>query len=411
MEYLHPASTPASKSELNLFTIPPTQVAIESTYETDYRPSQNLDNGKTFEINIPASEDFTDLSATMVHMKVYITNKDAILKPTEKITLVENFANAIFEQIDLYLGSTNTSLANNMYHYQAFLEDLLFRHPTEAEAGSSIDQQIVQGHKVFELYFKLHLPMCSQDKLLLNGIPLSFRFTRSSGSFPIIKETLVETEEYSFKIQKFSLHIKRMKLYPDTQTSIIKTLEQYPAKYFITRSDTRNFFIAKGLSSISVENIFSGALPRKCIIGFVYERAISGYIDSHPFKLQHFNVAHISLNIDGVMFPSIPYTPEFANGNAMREFVELYRTLGQDEGIAQLNLQYEKYKDNKVLYAFDIGGELGAEIGVLSLVKRGKARLEVRFSQALASTIKAIVFAQYDNLITIDKDRQVTIDY
>lgn len=62
MEYLHPASTSANKSESNLSLVPTTQVAIESTYETDNRSSQNLDNGKTFEINVPASEDFNDLS-------------------------------------------------------------------------------------------------------------------------------------------------------------------------------------------------------------------------------------------------------------------------------------------------------------------------------------------------------------
>ena len=55
MEYLHEASIPASKSELQIFTIPPTQTAIESSYEVEYRPSASLETNNFYEINVPSS--------------------------------------------------------------------------------------------------------------------------------------------------------------------------------------------------------------------------------------------------------------------------------------------------------------------------------------------------------------------
>lgn len=166
---------------------------------------------------------------------------------------------------------------------------------------------------------------------------VSFRFTRSPSNFPIMNQSLSANDEYSFKIRKFALHIKRVRLYPNAQASIIKTLENHPAKYYITKSDTQKLTISQGLSSISIENVF-----KRCFIGFVGDKAVSGKIDSDPFYFKNFNVNHISLNIDEVMYPCIPYTPEFEKGNCMREFIELFRVTRQDEGIAQIQLSYAK---------------------------------------------------------------------
>ena len=43
------------------------------------------------------------------------------------------------------------------------------------------------------------------------------------------------------------------------------------------------------------------------------------------------------------------------------------------------------------------------------LLKRGVTRLSIEFKNPLTKPIKAIVFAQHDNLITIDKERNVAI--
>lgn len=97
----------------------------------------------------------------------------------------------------------------------------------------------------------------------------------------------------------------------------------------------------------------------------------------------------------------------------MREFINLYRYTGQDEGIPQLNIDYDRYSLSHCLYAFDLSGDgtLGGETGTLNLLRRGTIRLEIRFAETLESQVKIVVLGQFDNLITIDKERTVTIDY
>lgn len=46
-----------------------------------------------------------------------------------------------------------------------------------------------------------------------------------------------------------------------------------------------------------------------------------------------------------------------------------------------------------------------------NVVKNGALRLEVRFDTALEQTINCVCMLEYDNIIEIDANRQVTVDY
>ena len=45
------------------------------------------------------------------------------------------------------------------------------------------------------------------------------------------------------------------------------------------------------------------------------------------------------------------------------------------------------------------------------LVQNGSVRLEMKFKTAVVETLTALVYAEYDNLLEIDRDRSVILDY
>ena len=45
------------------------------------------------------------------------------------------------------------------------------------------------------------------------------------------------------------------------------------------------------------------------------------------------------------------------------------------------------------------------------LIKQGNLRLELHFSEALANTVKRIFYAEFQNVIEIDANRNVLYDY
>ena len=63
-----------------------------------------------------------------------------------------------------------------------------------------------------------------------------------------------------------------------------------------------------------------------------------------------------------------------------------------------------------ILYVFNLNAEL-TDGDHTEPTRRGAARIECRFSRALAQPITCILLSEYDNLILIDKERNVSLDY
>ena len=73
MAFLHTHSCESIKSELELFTVPSTQVTIESSHWVNYKPIASLTDDCPIEFNIPGNaEEYLDLAHTMLSLKVTI---------------------------------------------------------------------------------------------------------------------------------------------------------------------------------------------------------------------------------------------------------------------------------------------------------------------------------------------------
>jgi len=70
----------------------------------------------------------------------------------------------------------------------------------------------------------------------------------------------------------------------------------------------------------------------------------------------------------------------------------------------------DDYKDGYALYAFDLTVDLG-EDDHFNLVKHGNVRLALKFADALAEKVTIIAFAEFDNVIELDRDRNVLVDF
>ena len=103
--------------------------------------------------------------------------------------------------------------------------------------------------------------------------------------------------------------------------------------------------------------------------------------------------------------------PDFAGRRFICSFLSLYTETGQyylDEGI---DLTKDDFKGGNALFAFDLTPDLGSCGENFELVKNGNLRLEVHFAQALPATVNAVIYAEFDNLLQIDKSRNVVFDY
>ena len=128
MAYVHPYSKRCEKSEVDLFSIPPTQQSLEKGRWIEYRPLssvQNNDSAITFVI--AGTDEYLDLSKTIlvVEGKVVPGSGGELSPGQTSIAPVNNFLHSLFRQVDVYFNGKQVTPAMGTYAYRSYLETLL----------------------------------------------------------------------------------------------------------------------------------------------------------------------------------------------------------------------------------------------------------------------------------------------
>ena len=127
MSLVHKHSQECTKSELDLFTIPPTQVSLERGLWTEFRPVASITDLGPLEFHIAGSaEEYTDLSESYLYLQAQIVRPDGNnLGVDEDVGPVNNLLHSLISQVEVYLNGCLISNVNNTYPYISIIQDLL----------------------------------------------------------------------------------------------------------------------------------------------------------------------------------------------------------------------------------------------------------------------------------------------
>lgn len=429
------------KSELDLFTTPPTQTAIEAGQWIHYKTISSLSDDGPLEFVIPGhGEEYIDLAHTMIAVNVKIVANGT---SNYKVAPVNNFLHSLFNQVDVYFNQKLVAPPNNAYPYRAYIETLLNYGPAAKNShlttalwypdtpgafstppgiapndvalhndGQEIREAFTKEGKVVDMIGHLHCDVFNQDKFLLNGVEVRLRLVRSKDDFCLV-ESPVKDVSHKVQITDATLMVRRVKINPGVLVAHAKALSKATAKYPITRVEVKAFTMHSGVIGDTLDNVILGQLPKRIIVGFVYNSAFNGDKKLIPFDFQHFWINHLSLYVDGQQIPSKPLQPEFTGNKC---WVQSYHTLFSGTGIhfqnEGIDITRDDYSQGYCLFAFDLTPDLSASCAShWNLVRHGSVRIEVRFGHALKHTVNCVVYAEYDNVIEIDSARQVITDF
>lgn len=129
---LHPGSKSVLNPQLNLFTVPPTDLSMAS-----YRivPIQTYTTGiNPVEFQVDPQEDYVDLSRSFfeIELALKLANGDNVVEAT-RLWPTNNLAHTMFKQISVRLNGTLISPQTDTYHYKAYLETLLNYNRNDGE--------------------------------------------------------------------------------------------------------------------------------------------------------------------------------------------------------------------------------------------------------------------------------------
>ena len=429
--FIYKDSPPCVKSELDLFTVPPTQTVIEKGQFVEFHPLSSVRDGGPIEFSISGSgEEYVDLAASYLHVKVKVTKSDGkVLTDTDSVAPINLFLHSLFSQVDVSLNERNISSSTNTYPYRAYIETLLnygedakkslltcegfFKDTqpekidckaTDVDVGLKSRYNLIKNSQVVDMIGQLHCDIFQQNRLMINMVDIKIKMIRSKPEFCLVSHT---GNGYKIDLEHASMFIRKVKVNPAVSIAHAKALEKTSCKYPIDRVICKTYSIAAGSYSFLQDNVFLGLMPKRVILTCVGNGAMNGDYTQNPYLFAHHNANFVSIYVDGQPVPAKPLELNFSSKNYVRAYYSLFNGFNCDKGIY---LSKEEYAQGHVLYAFNLSPDM-CDGEHFNLQRQGNLRVEIKFSEAIAQTLSVLIYAEFQNVIEISKSRHVLCDF
>ena len=421
-----------------MFSVPPTQTSIETGYWTDTHPTVSVtDDGPIEFLLTGEGEQYYDLSNLQLYLKAKIVKKDGTATAADAhIGPVNNWMHSLFEQVEVTLGDTIISSATHTYPYRAYIETLasVGNETKETQLTSSLwykdTSDHMDGHSseigeevegneglqergkhtkesaAVEMVGRLHCDLFSQERLMINKVPIRIKLIRSKDTFSI----MAADDNFKVVILSAVIHVRRVNLAESVFNAHQKALSLGPAKYPIKRVLVKYFQIPQGSTTTNQENLFQGQMPTRIVIGLVDSNAFNGAVRKNPFNFQHKNINRVALTVAGMKGTIKELLPTFPKQSLLCYLNYLTGTgkWGKNEGCG---FDRDEHPNGYCLFAWDLTPDLSEGLDHFQLKQDTSVRLEMGFREAIATPTNVIVYAEFENMIMIDRDRNVSTNF
>jgi len=292
------------KSELDIFSIPPTQTSVERGGWVEYNPISSLSDGTPIEFVVGGSgQDYVDLANTQLYVRAQILRADNTpIDNTNHEGPVNLWLHLLFSEIDIKLNDVLVTSTNNTYVYRADIETLQTYGPAAKESqltaslfykdvavhlenGNPSDNaalntglkkrhSFLEDSAVVDMIGCIHSDLFFQDKYLPNDVTLRVRLVRQKDTFSLLSSENGAT--YKVKILDCKLFVRKAKLSASVFVVHAKALEHGNAKYPVRRFICKTFTVLRSNLDFSRENLFSGQLPTRFVIGCIDNDTFNG---------------------------------------------------------------------------------------------------------------------------------------
>ena len=271
MALLDKNSRPSAQSELMLFKVPATQVAIQKSTQVTYNPKNSIE---TFPIifDIPSQPQFVDFARSNLFCKFKITKADGTPAEVGKAAPINYIGATFFSQVKFYAGNRLVYDSHDHLHYKSIIEAVLGETKDKKESilRSALWGEDSAGEKSeavpenagmvkrrdtagteFETVSKIHCELFNQDQYLPNNCQYRIELFRNSN------DLVMMAKEGSYKIQltQCQFMVRMVETVPSFTLAFEKHLAKTPAKYSFRKVIPLRTL--KKLSSVSVLKLSS----------------------------------------------------------------------------------------------------------------------------------------------------------
>lgn len=430
---IFPGSVPSFLSQLDLTSIPMTDISVLQSEFHTYYPVANVKEGSNpVEFLIPSSTVyFLDLSGAFLYQRLRILKANGSnLAATDIVAPSHGFLSAMFNSIEVSMNSTVVSKSASLYIYRAHILNLL-THGT--------------GYKSTILTSQLYYPDLKQDVFTVaenKGFESRLNYSKLSTSFEILgklSESVFEVDKYFPSEIETRIVLRRSpeafcltgpdvgNVSPFPYKLVIDECVLYTRKYLVNSQvlayhqrllsagkkfnyplrtiEMRTFSIAKGTQSITSEVLFRNYLAEYLVITFVDSLAINGSIKHFAFNFQPSDISSVKAYVDGdaSIYRSLLF--DCANNVSLLGYNTLLTSIpNKPEGHG---ISRSDYVDGSFLIVLDIQSSSGGNR--FQAKHKGHTSVDLTFKAPLNKSINCIVMGQFGGMLSIDSNRIVTI--
>lgn len=453
MALIHADTKEVMKSELELFSVLPTQTSIEETKYVQHFPTTSLDRGGPIIFNIPPSDqEYIDPRKVFLYMKMRILDEegdqlprvvsqsDATI-PDESIVYPINYFHATcFKTVDVHINNKNVSANDTLYPYRAYLETLLsysksakeeqmktamyYKDKTPmndvsasiAKTDNTVSKNTgavsrflrTQFSTPFETFGRIHSEIFSQNKLLIGDVELTIKFQRADIKFCLMAKT---NTRYVISIDSAILFVCHKKISDSIREAHQLTLQSKNIKYPVRKVQMKFFTRGANRSDLSEPNLVNGICPRRLVFMLVDSEAFSGSLSKNPFDFANFSLSSIALRKNGENIPFQELDLDFQNKCSLQGYMSLlegtshmFRNTSMD---IQPLLDFDK---GYAIYAWNLTNDGQGDGANFNLVQNANISLELKLATPSSKSITIVCYLEYDAIIEIDKDGAVTYE-
>ena len=404
--------------ELIPFEVKSTQVMIKGVQEVKYLPINSFETSDTVNFEIPPQHNLMIKTIEIV-TKFKIDGEDK-----NDVTLVSNPANALWKQVDIILNNKH-QLSNPMQqssNYETFFstilnvdqerEDVIFSNQgfllddgsEKSEADKITNKnavkrgELIKNGKTVTMISDLNCSILKTPKLLIPGLEFNISLTKNKPEF------LLMSQGTGFKIQIEKVYLNVSYVQPEEfyLQMLEEQLEKTPAIYDGHKTEISTFGIQSGVTKYQFNNIFRGPLPSFMVLCVQDRDAINGDYTKNPYTFHSFKSIQVYIN-NHEYFPDPLETSKDDNTLMLNHF---YKALGYDlKGTCLIN------RDNFRAH-FMVPIALARDRSIKfhhNLQETVDFKVEIEFEKEVAKNQVLMVYAVFDQIIKIDKERQLVL--
>ena len=423
---------PSVSNEFDYFQKEPIQAAIVNEYDREYSPTAAIQQNAPIEFEIKGGDrNYLDLNNSKLEIKCRLLEADdGNIAADANVGLANLTLHSLFTSVETELQGQTIGDTNNLYPYRAMFETLVTTNSLLSKtrlkavgwdkdtAGHMADFRMAadganEGFKErsnsyresaqVTLIGRLHTDIFHQNLDIPSNVDMKLRLLPSRTPFYIKKPA---ANDHHYKVQIFHARFlaRTKELSPNIILAHEKMLQKTNFRIPFTKVSMKRLTIPTGVTNIEFDNVYTGVLPKRVMLGMVQDADLNGQHTTNQFNFQSFNVRYLSMKVNGQDVTRIPYQPNFATGDYIREYYCFLEGLGLDVGTKSIDITPTDWSTSYNLYVFRL-----MPSGIQSIPVSGSARLELKFSIATAQNIIAILYSESNAILEIDRYRNVII--